>query len=75
MIINMLSTLRRLKTVDASRKSLPAEHLLTAGAGLWLLSSAKKKPSIISRTLTRSIGLALLARAASGRDGLARLRR
>lgn len=74
-MIQMLSTLRRLKSVDARRKSLPAEHWLTAGAGLWFLSSAKKNPSILSRTLRRGIGLALLARAASGRDGLARLRR
>lgn len=73
-LLSLIAAWRRLKGADTARKSMPGEHLLTAGVGMWLLSSAKKKP-FLARNITRAIGLALLARSASGRDGLARFKR
>lgn len=72
---DVMNWLRQAKTADDRRKSFPAEHLLTAGLGMWLVSSANRKSSFLGRTVRRSLGMALLARAASGRDGLARLKR
>lgn len=75
-LITFLMAWRRLKAADAARpRSMPGEHLLTAGAGLWLMSSARTRTSFLSRWFVRGAGLALLVRAASGRDGLARFKR
>ena len=65
------SLLDRLKRFDDARASLPAEHWLTFGAAIWLLT--RPSPSTLARMLSVAAGLALVYRAASGRDGLARL--
>ena len=65
------SLLDRLKRFDDARPGLPAEHWLTFGAAIWLLT--RPSPSALVRLLSVATGLALAYRAASGRDGLARL--
>ena len=65
------SLLDRLKRFDDARASLPAEHWLTFGAAIWLLT--RPSPSALARMVSVAAGLALVYRAASGRDGLARL--
>ena len=65
------SWLDRLKRLDDARPSLPAEHWLTFGAAIWLLTRPSSSP--LGRLLSVATGLALVYRAASGRDGLARL--
>lgn len=73
--ISVLSALRRLKNADKARPGVPGEHWLTASAGMWLLTSAPKRPSLAGRLVFGGLGLALLMRSASGRDGLSRLKR
>ncbi len=73
--ISLLSALRHFKRADQARPSVPGEHWLTASAGMWLLTSAGKRPTMAGRLVFGGLGLALLARAASGRDGLSRLKR
>ena len=65
------SLLDRLKRFDDARPSLPAEHWLTFGAAIWFLT--RPSASALARLLSVATGLALVYRAASGRDGLARL--
>lgn len=69
------STLQKIKDYDDARESFPGEHWLTLGAGLgiWLLS--RHHPSMLIRTAGLMAGTALVGRAASGRDGLAKLLR
>ncbi len=74
-VLSVMSLLRRLKTADKARPSMPGEHWFTASAGMWLLSSARKRSSLAGRLVLGGLGVALLARAASGRDGLSRLKR
>ena len=63
------SLLDRWKRFDDARPSLPAEHWLTFGAALWLLTRPSDSP--FGRALSIAAGLALAYRAARGRDGLA----
>jgi hypothetical protein len=63
------SLLDRWKRFDDGRPSLPAEHWLTFGAALWFLT--RETESTVGRVLSIATGLALVYRAASGRDGLA----
>jgi len=65
------SLFERVVQFDQSRKSIPGEHWLTLAAGLWFLR--RKSNSIPSTLLSKSIGAALLVRAATGRDGLQKL--
>lgn len=62
------STLDRLKRLDLERPSFPAEHLLTFGAGFWLLK--RTSGSLPGALLSTLIGGALIARSLTGRDGL-----
>ena len=62
------SLLDRLKRFDDARPSLPGEPWLTLSAALWLL--ARPNPSRLGRSLSIAAGLALVYRAASGRDGV-----
>ena len=62
------SLLSRLKRFDDERMGLPAEHWFTLGAGVWLLSRRTATP--LGQWLSAAAGLALIYRAASGRDGL-----
>ena len=65
------SLLNRLKRFDEARPSVPAEHWLAFGAAIWLLTRPAASP--FGRLLSVATGLALVYRAASGRDGLIRL--
>ena len=64
-----------LRDFDRRRPSFPGEHMLTLGAGTALLRSSRRRSSRIGRLLTAAAGLALMARALSGRDGVRRLMR
>lgn len=55
---------------DAARPSFPAEHWLVLGAGLLALRGAGRSRGLIGRMVGRAVGGALIARAASGRDGM-----
>jgi uncharacterized membrane protein len=60
---------------DDSRDSFPSEHWLVLAAGLALLLAASRSSSPVRRIAQAALGGALLCRAASGRDGVARLLR
>lgn len=65
--------LQQLKDWDDRRPSFPGEHWLVLAAGVAVLLAARRSPSPIVRALGSVAGGALLARAASGRDGLAKV--
>ena len=68
-----MSLLQQIKDFDRRRRGLPGEHLLTAVTGSWLLRSASRRRTVLGKAIAALAGGALLYRAASGRDGLARL--
>lgn len=70
-----VTALQELKAADDARPSVPGEHwaVLAAGVGLWMLT--RRSPSFLLRTLGMVGGTALVGRAASGRDGIAKLLR
>lgn len=55
---------------DAARPGFKGEHWLVLGAGLLALRAAGRSRGLMGRTVGRALGSALLARAASGRDGV-----
>jgi len=65
------SWFEQLRRYDDRRASLPGEHWIALGAGLWLLS--RHGSLAVGRFLAMAVGVALIYRAASGRDGLVRL--
>ena len=67
------STLQTIRDFDAARPGFPGEHWLMLGAGLgvWLLSARHRSPLV--KALGLMAGTALVGRAASGRDGIAKL--
>lgn len=67
------STVQRMKTHDTARTGVPGEHWIALGAGLaaWLLT--RKRSSFVIRTAGMLAGTALVGRAASGRNGLAKI--
>jgi len=71
----MTSLVSRIRAFDRQRASFPGEHLIVAAVGSSLLRSALRRRTGVGRVLALVAGGALLARAASGRDGLARLAR
>lgn len=64
---------KELKQMDDARPGFPGEHwiVLAVGMGAWLAS--RRHPSMVVRTLGLLAGTALVGRAASGRDGIAKL--
>ena len=64
----LLSSIRKF---DQSRPSFPGEHFIVGALGSSLLASAARRRGF-GRLLALLVGGALVARAASGRDGLAR---
>ena len=68
----MRQLLNRLKEFDQRRPNFPGEHLIVATVGASLLRSAARR-SPAGRLLSLLVGGALMARAASGRGGVARL--
>ncbi len=67
--------LTELKQHDEARDGFPGEHwiVLAAGLGVWYLSA--KAPSAVVKLIGMAAATALIGRAASGRDGLAKLLR
>jgi uncharacterized membrane protein len=67
--------LQKLKAYDQTREGIPGEHWLVLGAAAaaWLLT--RRHRSLLVRTLGLMAGTALAGRAASGRDGLAKVLR
>jgi uncharacterized membrane protein len=65
--------LQQLKDWDDRRPSFPGEHWLVLAAGVAVLLAARRSPSPLVRALGSAAGSALLVRAASGRDGLAKV--
>lgn len=61
------------KAWDESRDSVPGEHWIVFGAGVALLLASGRSASPLKRALGSALGSALLYRAASGRDGVAKL--
>jgi uncharacterized membrane protein len=68
-------SLQSYRAWDNSRDSFPAEHWLVLVAGVALLLAASRSSSPVKRIAQAALGGALLCRAASGRDGVARLLR
>jgi hypothetical protein len=62
------SVLTRLQRFDEQRPGIPGEHWLALAAGIWLLT--RRSRSGLGRLASVAGGVALLVRAASGRDGL-----
>ena len=58
---------------DQRRESFPAEHWIVLGIGVALLIASRRSTSPVTRALGSAAGGAMLARAASGRDGVAKL--
>jgi uncharacterized membrane protein len=69
------TSLQQIKQYDEARPSFPAEHwaVLAVGLGAWLVT--RRHRSVAVRTLGTLAGTALVARAASGRDGLSKVLR
>lgn len=67
------SMLQQLKAYDHAREGMSGEHWLTLGLGVaaWLLT--RNHRSFVVRTAGMIAGTALVGRAASGRDGPARV--
>ena len=58
---------------EQKRESFPAEHWIVLGVGVAVLLASRRSASPVVRALGSAAGGAMLARAASGRDGVARL--
>ncbi len=61
--------LNDLQRWDERRSGFPGEHWLALGAGLLVMRRAGRARSLVGRMLGRALGTALVARAATGRDG------
>lgn len=61
------SLLDRLREFDENRPSLPGEHWLAFGVGLYFLLSRRR--SVAERLASMVVGAAFIARAVTGRDG------
>jgi uncharacterized membrane protein len=71
----MPTVLSKLRSLDQQRPGFPGEHWIVAAAGTSLLRSAFRRSTKAGRVLSLLAAAALLYRAASGRDGLAAIRR
>jgi len=71
----MPTVLSKLRSMDQQRPGFPGEHWVVAAAGASLLRSAFRRRTRTGRVLSLLTAGALLYRAASGRDGLAGIRR
>jgi uncharacterized membrane protein len=73
--ISLQRALQSYQAWDNSRESFPGEHWLVLAAGLALLLAARRSSSPVKRMAQAALGVALIYRTASGRDGVARLLR
>lgn len=62
--------LRSAQQWDKARPGFPGEHWLVFGAGVLLMHRSGLSRHWVGRTLGRAAGAALVARAASGQDGV-----
>jgi hypothetical protein len=67
--------LQKIKAYDEAREGIPGEHWLVLGAAVAAWALTRRHPSMLVRTLGLMAGTALAGRAASGRDGLAKVLR
>lgn len=68
--------IQELRDWDKARQGFKGEHWLALGAGLLALHRARRAESGMGRLVGNALGAALIARAATGRDGaIARARR
>lgn len=67
------ASLRQLREYEQNRPSFPCEHWLVLGAGVAVMMATYRSDSCLKRGLGMALGGALVARAASGDDGLAKL--
>ena len=65
----------RLGDYDKGRPGFAGEHWLVLGAGIAVLLASRRSRSLLWRTAGSTLGSSLLYRAASGREGIARLLR
>ncbi|MDQ3059178.1 MAG: hypothetical protein M3R45_06580 [Pseudomonadota bacterium] len=75
MQLSPMRLLNDVKHYDQRRPGFAGEHWLVLGAGVATLLASRRSPSPLRRTLGSALGSALLYRAASGRDGLAKVLR
>lgn len=69
------STLRKLKRYDEQRPGFPGEHWLVLALGVGAWAATRRHPSVVVKTLGALAGTLLVARAASGREGLSKVLR
>ena len=69
------SPLQRLKAADAARPGFPGEHWLVLALGIAVWQFTRHDRRWIVRTVGGFAATALVARAASGREGLAKVLR
>ena len=69
------SIVEKVKRADEAREGFPGEHWLVLAAGVALWQFTRRNPHWIVRTLGALGASMLAARAASGRDGLAKVLR
>jgi hypothetical protein len=73
MLSNIADSLQQLKAYDERRPGFPGEHWLVLGAGVAVFLAVRRSPSPLTRAIGSAVGSALLVRAASGREGLAKV--
>ena len=71
----MKSRFRDIKRADEARPGFPGEHWLVLAAGVYAWRASRRHSSAWVRALGPIAAAGLLVRAASGRDGVARLLR
>ena len=68
-------SIERLNEYDKRRPGFAGEHWLVFGAGVAVLLASRRSGSPLWRAVGPALGSSLLYRAASGREGLAKLLR
>lgn len=69
------TVLQKIQRVDERREGFPGEHWLVLGLGIAVWHFTRKDPRFLVRTAGGFAATALVARAASGRDGLSKVLR
>ena len=69
------STVEKIKRVDAMRESFPGEHWVVLGLGIAVWQFTRTNRHWLVRTAGSFAAASLVARAASGRDGVFKLLR
>jgi hypothetical protein len=69
------SKLEKIKAADEARPGFPGEHWIALGLGIAMWQFTRKHRSFIVRGVGSMLATMLVARAASGRQGLSRVLR